>query len=93
MTTQAKNETKASTETTNPTPELSKTGKTALMSVMLSRPEGANLKEMADALKWKENSVRGAMSTLVKLLPEKELISEKKDNTRYYFLKEKPKSE
>ena len=30
--------------------------KTAFMVVMLSRPEGATLKEMAEALGWKENS-------------------------------------
>lgn len=40
--------------------------KTAFMVVMLSRPEGATLKEMAEALGWKENSIRGAMSLYAK---------------------------
>lgn len=39
------------------------------MIVILSRPEGAALKEMAEALGWKENSIRGAMSAYAKKRP------------------------
>lgn len=60
--------------------------KTAFMVVMLSRPEGATLKEMAEALGWKENSIRGAMSLYAK--NTKQIVtSEKKDGVRTYYLK------
>ncbi len=60
--------------------------KTAFMVVMLSRPEGATLKEMAEALGWKENSVRGAMSLYAKNTRQT-VTSEKKDGVRTYYLK------
>ena len=60
--------------------------KTAFMVVMLSRPEGATLKEMAEALGWKENSIRGAMSTYAKKTGGT-IASEKKDGIRTYYLK------
>ena len=60
--------------------------KTAFMVVMLSRPEGATLKEMAEALGWKENSVRGAMSLYAKNHPEYTHSSEKVDGVRTYRL-------
>lgn len=60
--------------------------KTAFMVVMLSRPEGATLKEMAEALGWKENSIRGAMSTYAKKTGGT-ISSEKKANIRTYYLK------
>ena len=60
--------------------------KTAFMVVMLSRPEGATLKEMAEALRWKENSIRGAMSAYAKKTGGP-IISEKKDSIRAYYLK------
>ena len=66
--------------------ELSTQGKIALMVVMLSRPEGATLKEMAESLKWKENSVRGAMSLYAKKV-KATIASEKKDGVRTYYLK------
>ena len=69
-----------------PVKELSNRGKTALMVVMLSRPEGATLKEMADQLGWKENSIRGAMSLYAKN-EKKTIASEKKDGVRTYYLK------
>lgn len=69
-----------------PVKELSNRGKTALMVVMLSRPEGATLKEMADQLGWKENSIRGAMSLYAKN-EKKTIASEKKDSVRTYYLK------
>ena len=69
-----------------PVKELSNRGKLALMVVMLSRPEGATLKEMAEALGWKENSVRGAMSLYAKN-EKKTIASEKKDGVRTYYLK------
>ena len=60
--------------------------KTAFMVVMLSRPEGATLKEMAEALGWKENSIRGAMSLYAKKV-KATIASEKKDGVRTYYLK------
>ena len=62
--------------------------KTAFMVVMLSRPEGATLKEMAEALGWKENSIRGAMSLYAKKT-KTTIASEKKDRVRTYYLKAK----
>ena len=60
--------------------------KTTFMVVMLSRPEGATLKEMAEALGWKENSIRGAMSAYAKKTGGT-IASEKKDGIRTYYLK------
>ena len=60
--------------------------KVAFMVVMLSRPEGATLKEMADALGWKENSIRGAMSAYAKKTGGS-IASEKKDGIRTYYHK------
>ena len=65
--------------------------KNAMMVVMLSRSEGATLKEIATQLNWKENSVRGAMSLLVKKQTDVTLTSQKKDGVRTYYLK--PKAE
>ena len=58
--------------------------KTAFMVVMLSRPEGATLKEIAKALGWKENSIRGAMSAYAKKTGGT-IASEKKEGTRTYY--------
>ena len=60
--------------------------KTAFMVVMLSRPEGATLKEMAEALGWKENSIRGAMSAYAKTTGGT-IASEKKEGIRTYYFK------
>lgn len=60
--------------------------KTAFMVVMLSRPEGATLKKMAEALGWKENSIRGAMSAYAKKTSGS-IASEKKEGIRTYYLK------
>ena len=60
--------------------------KTAFMVVMLSRPEGATLKEVAEALGWKENSIRGAMSAYAKKTSGT-IASEKKADIRTYYLK------
>lgn len=60
--------------------------KTAFMVVMLSRPEGATLKEMAGVLGWKENSIRGAMSLYAKKT-KTTIAAEKKDGVRTYYLK------
>ena len=60
--------------------------KTTFMVVMLSRPEGATLKEMAEALGWKENSIRGAMSAYAKKTGGT-IASEKKADIRTYYLK------
>lgn len=66
--------------------EINNRDKTAFMVVMLSRPEGATLKEMAEALGWKENSIRGAMSVYAKKTGGT-INSEKKDGIRTYYLK------
>ena len=72
---------------TQPQPvEIDGRDKTAFMVVMLSRPEGATLKEMAEALGWKENSIRGAMSLYAKKT-KATIASEKKDGVRTYYLK------
>lgn len=72
---------------TQPQPvEIDKRDKIAFMVVMLSRPEGATLKEMAEALGWKENSIRGAMSFYAKKT-KLTIASEKKDGVRTYYLK------
>ena len=60
--------------------------KIAFMVVMLSRLEGATLKEMAEALGWKENSIRGAMSAYAKKTGGT-IASEKKTDIRTYYLK------
>ncbi len=60
--------------------------KLTFMVHFLSRPEGATLKEMAEALGWKENSVRGAMSLYAKNHPEYTHSSEKVDGVRTYRL-------
>ena len=65
--------------------------KNAMMVIMLSRPEGATLKEIATQLNWKENSVRGAMSLMLKKQTDVTLTSQKKDGVRTYYLK--PKAE
>lgn len=75
MTTQKSKETKSS-----------KSYKMALLAVMLARPEGATLAEMAKELGWKENSIRGAMSTLASKQVGTTLTSEKKDGIRRYRL-------
>ena len=81
------NKVAAETETKpEPAKELSNRGKLALMVMMLSRPEGATLKEMAEQLGWKENSIRGAMSLYAKN-EKKTIASEKKDGVRTYYLK------
>lgn len=67
-------------------PQVSETCKTALLAVMLARPEGATLTELANALGWKENSVRGAMSTLAHKRIGTTFSSNKKDGIRYYHL-------
>ena len=60
--------------------------KTAFMVVMLRRSEGATLKEMAEALGWKENSIRGAMSAYAKKTGGT-IASEKKEGIRTYYFK------
>ena len=66
--------------------ELTGSDKLIFMVHLLSRPEGATLKEMAEALGWKENSVRGAMSLYAKNHPEYTHSSEKVDGVRTYRL-------
>lgn len=66
--------------------EVSNACKTALLTVMLNESKGATLTEMAEALGWKENSVRGAISLLVKNRSDIVLCSEKKDGVRRYRL-------
>jgi hypothetical protein len=43
---------------------------------MLCQPEGTTLKEMAGALRWKKNSMRGAMSFYAK--SEKKILPSKR---------------
>lgn len=77
----------AETPVEQPKPvELTGSDKLTFMVHLLSRPEGATLKEMAEALGWKENSVRGAMSLYAKNHPEYTHSSEKVDGVRTYRL-------
>ena len=66
--------------------ELTGSDKLTFMVHLLSRPEGSTLKEMAEALGWKENSVRGAMSLYAKNHTEYTHSSEKVDGVRTYRL-------
>ena len=66
--------------------KIDKHDKIAFMIVMLGRPEGATLKEMAEALGWKENSIRGAMSLYAKKT-KATIASEKNDGVRTYYIK------
>ena len=60
--------------------------KTAFMVHFLLREDGCTLKELAEALDWKENSVRGAMSLYAKKHKEYTLTSDKSQGTRIYRL-------
>ncbi len=68
--------------------DLSARGKLAMMAVRLTREDGATLKQLAEEFRWKENSVRGAISTLSKSQKDSgfNLISEKQDGIRKYRL-------
>ncbi len=77
----------AEPEIVQPQPvQIDRRDKTVFMVNLLSRPEGATLKEMAEALGWKENSIRGAMSLYAKK-NKKIIASEKKSGVRTYYLK------
>ena len=54
--------------------------------IMLTKEEGVSIKELADKLGWKENSVRGAMSVLASKQVGATIMSEKKDGVRRYRL-------
>ena len=76
-------------EITSPDTDIKNTSKqfkTAMMAVMLTKEEGVTIKELADKLGWKENSVRGAMSVLASKQVGATLTSEKKDGVRRYRL-------
>ena len=76
-------------EITSPDADIKNTSKqfkTAMMAVMLTKEEGVSIKELADKLGWKENSVRGAMSVLASKQVGATLTSEKKDGVRRYRL-------
>ena len=76
-------------EITSPDTDIKNTSKqfkTAMMAVMLTREEGVSIKELADKLGWKENSVRGAMSVLASKQVGATLTSEKNDGVRRYRL-------
>ena len=76
-------------EITSPDTDIKNTSKqfkTATMAVMLTKEEGVSIKELADELGWKENSVRGAMSVLASKQVGATLTSEKKDGVRRYRL-------
>ncbi len=86
MTTQKTNKQAIQPIENKSTPQVSDTCKTALLAVMLARPEGATLPELVNALGWKENSVRGAMSTLAHKRIGTTFTSDKKDGVRRYHL-------
>lgn len=59
--------------------------KSAMMCVMLARPEGATLGDISKALRWKERSIRGSISNLTKKGVIKKIYSKKLDDDRIYF--------
>jgi hypothetical protein len=69
-------------EVTSPDTDIKNTSKqfkTAMMAVMLTKEDGVTIKELADKLGWKENSVRGDMSVLASrsephLLPKRRTV-------------------
>ena len=65
--------------------DLSLVGKSAMMCLMLSRPQGATLAELSKTLGWKELSIRGSMSNMVKKGIIKKLYSKKLTDERTYF--------
>ena len=65
--------------------DLSPTCKSAMMCMMLARPEGATLADISKALGWKERSIRGSISNLVKKGIIKKIYSKKLDADRIYF--------
>lgn len=69
------------------TAETSKVNKTEKMVELLTRENGATLEELAEAIGWLTNSVRGALSAYAKKHPEYTLISEKVEGVRKYRLK------
>ena len=60
-----------------------KVSKRETLLSMISRERGASLQELCDATTWKENSVRGTISTLNKSMQSK-IISERIDGKRHY---------
>lgn len=75
-------------ETPDVITKLSPRGKTAMMAVMLTKEEGTTVKQLAEELQWKENSVRGALSILSKAQKDLgfKITSEKIDGERRYRL-------
>jgi len=60
------------------------TSKKAQIQVLLERPEGATIEEMAKLTNWQNHTVRGFLSTLKKA--GKTITSERVDDVRIYKL-------
>ena len=59
--------------------------KLARMEIMLRRPEGATIAQLAKTLDWQAHSVRGAMSGALKKKQGLTITSEKTDNGRRVY--------
>lgn len=72
---------------------MSKTTKQAQIIETLSTKEGASIDEMMKLTGWQKHTVRGVLSRVIKKLAGFELISEKQDANRRYYLKPNEKKE
>lgn len=72
---------------------MSKTTKQAQIIETLSAKEGASIDEMMKLTGWQKHTVRGVLSRVIKKLEGFELISEKQDADRRYYLKPTEKKE
>jgi len=61
-----------------------KTGKIETIIVLLRRPSGASIGELSKATNWQINSVRGAISGMIKKKRGLSITSEKRDGVRLY---------
>ena len=59
-------------------------GKLGALVILLRRPEGVTIDEMASATGWQRHSVRGAMSGALKKKDGMTILSEKTDGGRVY---------
>ncbi len=66
-----------------PKPEASES-KTGACIALLSRPDGATIRELQDATGWQPHSVRGLLAGKIKKIPGVALTSIKSDGVRRY---------
>ncbi len=59
-------------------------GKLGILVALLCRPEGATIKDLAEATGWQDHSVRGAIAGALKRKLGLRVLSEKTDQVRVY---------